>query len=44
MMSNSTLTTAEMAEQVLDQVMSADATGYLFIYEDETLALIARFF
>ncbi len=41
-MSNSKLTTAQMAEQVLDQVMSAGATGDLIIDEGETLSLKAR--
>jgi len=36
------ITTAQMAEQVLDQVMSAGATGDLIIDEGETLSLKAR--
>ena len=41
-MSTSNQTTAQMAEQVLDQVMSAGATGDLIIDEGETLSLKAR--
>ena len=41
-MSTSTATTAQMAEQILDQVMSAGATGDLIIDEGETLSLKAR--
>ena len=41
-MSASNQTTAQMAEQVLDQVMKAGATGDLIIDEGETLALKAR--
>ena len=41
-MSTSNQTTAQMAEQVLDQVMKAGATGDLIIDEGETLALKAR--
>ena len=41
-MSTSNLTTAQMAEQVLDQVMRAGATGDLIIDEGETLSLKAR--
>ena len=40
--STSNITTAQMAEQVLDQVMSAGATGDLIIDEGETLSLKAR--
>jgi PmbA protein len=36
------LTTAQMAEQVLDQVISAGATGDLIVDEGETLSLKAR--
>jgi len=36
------LTTAQMAEQVLDQVMRAGATGDLIVDEGETLSLKAR--
>jgi len=41
-MSTTNLTTAQMAEQVLDQVTRAGATGDLIIDEGETLALKAR--
>jgi hypothetical protein len=41
-MSTSNMNTAQMAEQVLDQVMSAGATGDLIIDEGETLSLKAR--
>ena len=41
-MSTSSMNTAQMAEQVLDQVMSAGATGDLIIDEGETLSLEAR--
>ncbi len=41
-MSTSMMNTAQMAEQVLDQVMSAGATGDLIIDEGETLSLKAR--
>ena len=40
-MSTANLTTAQMAEQVLDQVMNAGATGDLIIDEGETLSLKA---
>ena len=36
------LTTAQMADQVLDQVMNAGATGDLIVDEGETLSLKAR--
>ena len=41
-MSTSSMNTAQMAEQVLDQVMSAGATGDLIVDEGETLSLKAR--
>ena len=41
-MSTSTMNTAEMADQVLDQVTSAGATGDLIVDEGETLSLKAR--
>lgn len=41
-MKTSEITTEQMAEQVLDQVMSAGATGDLIIDEGETLSLKAR--
>ena len=41
-MSTSTISTAAMAEQVLDQVASAHATGDLIVDEGETLSLKAR--
>jgi len=41
-MSHSNMTTAQMAEQVLEQVMSAGAAGDLIIDEGETISLKAR--
>ena len=41
-MSSSNVTTAQLAEQVLDQVTSAGATGDLIVDEGETLSLKAR--
>ena len=41
-MSSATISTAQMAEQVLDQVMGAGATGDLIVDEGETLSLKAR--
>ena len=41
-MSSSDTTTAQMAEQVLDRVLSAGATGDLIVDEGETLSLKAR--
>ncbi|MCP4767288.1 MAG: hypothetical protein GY875_13555, partial [Gammaproteobacteria bacterium] len=40
--STSKMNTAQLAEQVLDQVMNAGATGDLIIDEGETLSLKAR--
>ena len=40
--STSNMNTAQMAEQVLDQVVSAGATGDLIVDESETLSLKAR--
>jgi len=41
-MNSSNVTTAQLAEQVLDQVTSAGATGDLIVDEGETLSLKAR--
>src|SRR5210317_2152272 len=41
-MSASNISTEQMAEQVLDQVTSAGATGDLIVDEGETLSLKAR--